>query len=67
MWTKIVNIEITIFGLKIIVKRGLEKNILKFHQPLQSCCCPVQNDLSRKTELAWLVAGISEGARGSSK
>ena len=26
----------TIFGLKVIVKSGLEKNILKFHVPLQT-------------------------------
>jgi hypothetical protein len=25
----------TIFGLKMMVKSGLEKNILKFHVPLQ--------------------------------
>ena len=32
----------TIFGLKMMMKRGLEKIILKFHDGLQSCCCPVQ-------------------------
>ena len=54
-----------IFGLKMMVKSGLEKFILKFHVPFQSCCCPVQKKLPRKAELAWLV--ISEGARGISK
>ena len=38
-----------------MVKSGLEKNILKFHMPLQSCCCPVQKNLPRKAELPWLV------------
>ena len=46
----------TIFGLKAMVKSGLEKNILKFHVPLQSCCCPVQKNLPRRAELAWLVS-----------
>jgi hypothetical protein len=35
----------TIFGLKVMVKSGLEKIILKFHVPLQICCCPVQKNL----------------------
>ena len=46
----------TIFGIKIMVKSGLEKNILKFQVPLQSCCCPVQKNLPRRAELAWLVS-----------
>ena len=46
----------TIFGLKMMVKRGLEKIILKFHDGLQSCCCPVQKNLPRKAELAWQVS-----------
>ena len=47
----------TIFGLKMIVKSGLEKLkiILEFHDGLQSCC-PVQKNLPRKTELAWQVS-----------
>jgi hypothetical protein len=49
----------TIFGFKGIVKSGLEKIILKFHVPLQSCCCPVQKNLARRAELAWLIrAGL---------
>ena len=46
----------TIFGLKMMMKSGLEKNILKFHDGLQSCCCPVQKNLPRKAELAWQVS-----------
>ena len=46
----------TIFGLKMMVKSGLEKVILKFHDGLQSCCCPVQKNLPRKAELAWQVS-----------
>ena len=46
----------TIFGLKMMVKCGLEKVILKFHDGLQSCCCPVQKNLPRKAELAWQVS-----------
>ena len=45
----------TIFGLKMMMKSGLEKIILKFHDGLQSCCCPVQKNLPRKAELAWQV------------
>ena len=37
-----------IFGQKMVVKSGLEKIILKFHVPLQSCCCPVQKQGRRK-------------------
>jgi hypothetical protein len=48
-------IEITIFGLKMMLKSGLEKIILKFHKLLQSCCCPMQKCLPKKAELAWLV------------
>ena len=45
----------TIFGLKMMVKSGLEKIILKFHDGLWCCCCPVQKNLPRKDELAWQV------------
>ena len=46
----------TIFGLKVMVKSGLEKIILKFHVPLQSCYGPVQKNLPREAEFAWLVS-----------
>ena len=44
------------FWLKMMMKNGLEKIILKFHDGLQSCCCPVQKILPRKAELAWQVS-----------
>ena len=37
----------------MMMKNGLEKIILKFHEPLQSCCCPAQINLPRKAELAF--------------
>ena len=46
----------TIVGLKMVVKSGLEKVIFKFHNGLQSCCCPVQKNLPRKAELARQVS-----------
>jgi hypothetical protein len=46
----------SIFGLNMMMKSGLEKNILKFHDGLQSCCCPVPKNLPRKAELAWQVS-----------
>ena len=46
----------TIFCLKMMVKSGLEKIILKFHDGRQSYCCPVQKYLPRKAELAWQVS-----------
>ena len=52
-WTKIMSLEIDIIDLKMMVKSGLEFFILKFTEPLQSCCCPVQKNLPRKAELAW--------------
>ena len=36
-----------IFGLKMTVKSGLEKTIMIFHVPLQSCCCPVQKSAQK--------------------
>jgi hypothetical protein len=45
----------TTFGLKMMVKSGLEKIILKFHDGLQSCCCPGR------------LEGISESDRVKSK
>ena len=60
-WTKILGLEMTIFGLKVMVKSGLEENILKFNVPLQSCCC--QKGLKWP---GWL-AGIFEGVHGVSK
>ena len=43
--TKYSSLEIDIFDLKMMVKSGLEFFILKFTEPLQSCCCPVQKNL----------------------
>ena len=53
--TKILTLETTIFGLKMMVKSGLEFFILKSYVPLQSCYCPVQKNLPRTAELAWQV------------
>ena len=50
------SLEINIFDLKMIMKRGLESFILKFTKPLKSCCSPVQKDLPRKAELAWQIS-----------
>ena len=47
----------------MMVKSGLDFFILKFTEPLQSCCCPVQKNLPKKAELACQLAGISKGAR----
>ena len=39
-----------------MVKSGLEFVILKFTEPFQSCCCPVQKHLAREAQLAWQVS-----------
>jgi hypothetical protein len=57
----------TIFGLKMMLKSGLEKNILKFNDGLQSCCCPVQKICPERLNWPGRLAGISEGHRGISK
>ena len=57
----------TIFGLKVMAKSGLEKNILKFHVSLQSCCCPVQKNCPEGLNWPGWLAGIIEGAGGISK
>ena len=54
--TKILSHETTIFGLKMMVKSGLDFFILKSYVPLQSCCCPVQKNLPIMAELAWQVS-----------
>ena len=56
-------LKLPLFDLKMMVKSGLEFFVLKFTKPLQSCCCPVQKNMSKKAELAGRSAGISEGAR----
>jgi hypothetical protein len=66
-WTKLLTLEITIFGLKMMVKSGLEKIIFKFHEPLQSCCCPGQKICPERLNWPVWLAGISEGAHGISK
>ena len=40
----------------MMVKSGLGKIILKFKEPLQSCCCKVQKNLPSKAELAGQVS-----------
>jgi hypothetical protein len=42
----------TIFGLKMMVKSGLEFFILKLNEPLQICSSSAQKNLPRKAELA---------------
>ena len=66
-WHKISSREIGIFGLKVIVKSGLEFFIWKFTEPLQSCCCPVQKICPVGLNWPGRLAGISEGARSISK
>ena len=46
----------TIFGLKMMVKSGLEFFILKLNEPLQICSSSAQKNLPRKAELAWQVS-----------
>ena len=47
------SLEITIFCLIMMVKKCSRLFILKFKEPLQSCCYPVQKYLPRMVELAW--------------
>ena len=47
-------LKLTFFNLKMMVEGGLEF-ILKLTEPLQSCCCPVQKDLSTRAELVGLA------------
>ena len=56
------SLEIDIFDLEMMVKRGLKKIYFEIHRA-QSCCCPVQKHLPRKAELALQVSSISKGAR----
>ena len=65
--TKISALEITIFGLKMKVKSGIDFFILKSNKPLQSGCCPLQKKSARNAELAWPVSSNSEGAHSISK
>ena len=56
-WTKTLTLEITIFGLKMIVKSGLEFFILQFTKPLQRYL------LTCQANSAFLGSSNSEGAR----
>ena len=50
------SLEINIFEINHISLICLEFFILKFTEPLQSYCCPVQKNLPRKAELARQVS-----------
>jgi hypothetical protein len=52
----------TIFGVKMTMKSGLEFFILKLNKTLQSCWCQVQKDRPRKAGRPGRLAGKSEGA-----
>ena len=62
--TKISGLTTNMFVLEIRMKRGLEFYILKFQQPLHSCCCPVQKICPKRLNWPGRLAGISEGAKG---
>ena len=55
-WCQTIHKEILRRFVTMMVKSGLEKNILRFHDGLQSCYCPVPKNLPRKAELAWQVS-----------
>ena len=55
-WIKISSLEINIFEINHISLICLQFFILKFTEPLQSYCCPVQKNLPRKAELARQVS-----------
>ena len=57
----------TIFGLKVMVKSGLEKIILKFHVPLRVAATQCRKICPEGLNWPGWLAGISEGARGISK
>ena len=66
--TKISDLETIIFELDMMVKSGLVFFfILKFYQPLQSCCCPVQKSYPERLNWPGRLAGNSEGASRISK
>ena len=55
-WTKISSLKINIFDINHISLICLEIFILRFTEPLQSYCCPVQKNLPRRAELARQVS-----------
>ena len=57
----------TIFGLKMMVKSGLENIILKFHEPLQRYLLTCQANSAFLGRIFALGSNNSEGARGISK
>ena len=59
--------KITFFGTEMMVKSGLQKIIVKFHDGLQSFCCPVQKICPERQNWPGKLAGISEGAGWISK
>jgi hypothetical protein len=51
----------------MMVKSGLEKNILKFHKPLRVAAAQCKNICPERLNRPDWLAGISEGAHGISE
>ena len=62
-WTKFLVDEMTIFGLKMTLKSGLEFFIFHFEIAPSELLLPSAKKFARKAEIAWLVSRTSEGAR----
>jgi hypothetical protein len=48
-------LEMTIFGLKMMVKSGIDFFVLKLNELLQSCCCPLQKMAVQQVSLKGLI------------
>jgi hypothetical protein len=57
----------TIFGLNMMAKSGLEKNILKFHMPFRVAAAQCRKICPERLNWPGWLAGVSEEARGISK
>ena len=61
MWTKILVDEMTIFGLKMTLKSGLEFSILNFELAPSELLLPSANKFARKAAMAWPVSRKIDG------
>ena len=55
-WTKILRLKMDIFGLKMMVKSGLDFFYFEIHQAPSELLLPSAKNLPRKAELAWQVS-----------
>ena len=63
-WTKILSLEMTIFGLKMMEKSGLEKIFWNYTCPFRVAAAQCRKSCPERLNWSGWLAGISEGVHG---